>query len=327
VLCSAKPVSLLPLQIMKITPHTLANVAALLNAEFAGSANLSVTGLNEVHMVEPGDLMFVDHPKYYDKALSSAATTILINKKVDCPEGKGLIFCDEPFTAFNQLVRHFQPLNYSLKPVSDTALVGEGTVLHPGVYIGNNVTVGSNCVLMPGVVLYDNVVIGNDVIIHAGAIIGGHAFYYKKRADHFEKLQTCGRVVIHDNVEIGAGCTIDAGVTGDTVIGRHTKLDNQVHIGHDTVIGEMCLLAAQVGIAGVCHIGNRVTLWGQVGVASDLVIGDGAVIMAQSGVAKDIPEGSVQFGSPCDDSRQRLREMASVRQLPGWIEKFRKSGL
>lgn len=312
---------------MKITPHTLANIAALLQAKFAGAPDHVVTGLNEVHMVEHGDLMFVDHPKYYDKALSSAATTILINKEVDCPPGKGLLFCDEPFTAFNTLVRHFQPLSYSLKPVSDTAVVGEGTVLHPNVYLGNHVTIGRNCVLMPGVVLYDNVHLGDNVIVHSGAVLGGHAFYYKKRADHFEKLQTCGRVIIHDHVEIGACCTIDAGVTGDTVIGRHTKLDNHVHIGHDTLIGEMCLLAAQVGIAGVCRIGNRVTLWGQVGIASDIVINDGAVIMAQSGVSKDIPEGAVQFGSPSDDFRKRMREMAALRQLPDLIDKVRKAGL
>lgn len=310
---------------MKITPHKLAEIAKILNAQFAGSPDLAVTGLNEVHMVEPGDLMFVDHPKYYDKALKSAATTILINKQVECPPGKGLIFCDEPFTAFNQLVLHFRPLSHSLKPISDTAVVGENTVIHPNVYIGNHVTIGRNCVLMPGVVLYDHVHIGDHVIVHSGSVIGGHAFYYKKRSDHFEKLLTCGRVIIHDHVEIGACCTIDAGVTGDTIIGKQTKLDNQVHIGHDTIIGEMCLMAAQVGIAGVCKIGNRVTIWGQVGIASDLEIGDGAVLLAQSGITKDIAPGSIQFGSPSDESRQRLREMAALRQLPEFIIELRKS--
>jgi UDP-3-O-[3-hydroxymyristoyl] glucosamine N-acyltransferase len=308
---------------MQIKPHTLSEIAALLQSKFTGSPDLSVTGLNEVHMVEPGDLMFVDHPKYYDKALKSAATTILINKEVDCPPGKGLIFCEEPFTAFNQLIKYFSPQVRSLKPVSDTAVIGENTVIHPNVYIGNQVTIGKNSVLMPGVVLYDYVHIGDHVTIHAGAVLGSHAFYYKKRADQFEKLITCGRVIIHDHVEIGACCTIDAGVTGDTVIGKHTKLDNQVHIGHDTIIGEMCLLAAQVGVAGVCKIGNRVTIWGQVGIASDLEIGDGAVIMAQSGISKDVAPGSVQFGSPSDDSRQRLREMAALRQLPELMAQLR----
>ena len=312
--------------VMKITPHKLADIAAVIGAKFAGKPEHVVTGLNEVHRVEQGDLMFVDHPKYYDKALQSAATTILINKEVDCPPGKALIFSDDPFRDYNKLVRHFLPLNYSLKPVSDTAVVGEGTVIHPNVYIGNNVTVGKNCVLMPGVVIYDHCVIGNNVRIHANAVIGGDAFYYKRRETFFDKMITCGRVVIHDDVEIGACCTIDKGVSADTVIGKGTKMDNHVHIGHDSVVGEMCLFAAQVGIAGVVTVGNRVTLWGQVGVPSDLVIGDGAVVLGQSGLTKDIEGGKTYFGSPADESRQKFRELAALRQLPDVLAGLKKSG-
>lgn len=307
---------------MKITPHKLSDIAAILNAEFSGDPNHVVTGLNEVHCVEQGDLMFVDHPKYYDKALQSAATTVLINKKVDCPAGKALIFHDEPFTAYNILVRHFQPLSYSLKPVSDSAVVGEGTVLHPNVYLGNNVTVGRNCVLYPGVVIYDNCHLGDNVLIHANTVIGAEAFYFKRRPTHFEKLETCGRVIIHNDVEIGACCTIDRGVSGDTVIGRGTRLDNQIHIGHDTTVGEMCLFAAQVGIAGVTKIGNNVTLWGQVAINSAIEIGDGAVILAQSGVGSSVEPGKRYFGSPADDARVKFRELAALRQLPGLLSKL-----
>ncbi|HLG02108.1 MAG TPA: LpxD N-terminal domain-containing protein, partial [Bacteroidia bacterium] len=230
---------------MKITPYKLADIAAIINAKFSGPADHVVTGLNEVHRVEAGDLMFVDHPKYYEKALKSASTTILINKEVERPEGKALIFSDDPFRDYNRLVMHFQPLNWSLQPVSETAVVGKGTVLHPHVYIGNNVTIGMNCILMPGVVIYDNCVIGNNVRIHANSVIGSDAFYYKRRPEGFDKLISCGRVVIHDDVELGACVTIDRGVSADTIIGRGTKMDNHVHIGHDTVIGEMCLFAAQ----------------------------------------------------------------------------------
>ncbi len=309
---------------MRITPHTLADIAAIIGAEYSGPADHVVTGLNEVHCVEKGDLMFVDHPKYYDKALKSAASTVIINKKVDCPEGKGLIFHDEPFTAYNQLVRHFKPLVFSLKPVSDTAMVGEGTVLHPNVYIGNRVTIGRNCIIYPGVVIYDDCIIGDNVVIHANTVIGGEAFYYKKRATHFEKLQTCGRVIIHNNVEIGAACTIDRGVSGDTIIGRGTLLDNQVHVGHDTVIGEMCLFAAQVGIAGVVRIGNRVTCWGQVGISSDIEIQDGAIILAQSGVGKTAEAGKRYLGSPADEAFAKFREIAAIRQLPELLAKLKK---
>jgi UDP-3-O-[3-hydroxymyristoyl] glucosamine N-acyltransferase len=309
---------------VKITPHKLSDVAAIIGAKFSGPADHVVTGLNEVHRVEPGDLMFVDHPKYYDKALQSAATTILINKEVTCPEGKALIFSEDPFTDYNRLVKHFQPLNYSLKPVSDSAVVGEGTVIHPNVYLGNNVTVGTNCVLMPGVVIYDNCVIGNNVRIHANSVIGGDAFYYKRRPEMFDKMITCGRVVIHDDVEIGACVTIDRGVSADTIIGRGTKMDNQVHIGHDTIIGEMCLFAAQVGIAGVVRVGNRVTLWGQVGVPSDIHIGDGAVVLGQSGVMGSIEGGKTYFGSPAEESRAKFREISALRQLPEFLAAQRK---
>lgn len=309
---------------MKITPHKLPDIAKIIGAKFSGATDHVITGLNEVHRVERGDLMFVDHPKYYDKALQSAATTILINKEVECPEGKALIFSDDPFRDYNKLVLHFQPVSYSLKPVSDSAVVGEGTVLHPNVYIGKNVTIGKDCVLFPGVVVYDNCVIGNNVRIHANTVIGGDAFYYKRRAEKFDKMITCGRVVIHDDVEIGANCTIDRGVSADTIIGRGTKIDNLVQIGHDTVVGEMCLFASQVGIAGVVRVGNRVTLWGQVGVPSDLEIGDGAVVLGQTGLTQSIDGGKTYFGSPAGESRQKFRELAALRQLPDLLNEFGK---
>lgn len=308
---------------MKIHAHSLKDIATILGLEYSGKEDHLITGLNEVHMVEAGDLMFVDHPKYYDKALSSAATTIIINKKVDCPEGKALLFADEPFTAYNRLVQHFKPLSYSNKPVSDTAVVGMNTVVMPGVYIGNRVVIGDDCVIHPNVTLYDDTVIGDNVTIHAGTVIGADAFYYKKRVDHFEKLISCGRVIIEDDVEIGALCTIDKGVSGDTIIGKGSKIDNQVHIGHDTVVAEMCLFAAQVGIAGVVKVGSKVTLWGQVGVASDLEIGDGAVVMAQSGLHKSVDGNKSYFGSPAGEAKEKMKELALVKRIPDILEKLK----
>jgi UDP-3-O-[3-hydroxymyristoyl] glucosamine N-acyltransferase len=308
---------------MKIK-STLKSLADILGAEFVGNPDLPVTGLNEIHVVEEGDMLFVDHPKYYDKALNSKATSILINKKVDCPEGKGLIIVDEPFTSFNILVRHFQPLTYCRQNVSSSATIGENTIIMPGCFIGNHVQIGEDCIIHPNVVVYDHCIIGNGVTIHANTVIGADAFYFKKRKDNFEKLQSCGRVILQDGVEIGASCTIDRGVTGDTQIGKNSKLDNHVHIGHDTVIGEMWLLAAQVGVAGVVTIKNRVTLWGQVGVASDLVINDDVVVYAQSGVGNDLESGKAYFGSPCRDAREVYKEMILVKQLPQLINRIKK---
>ncbi|CAN5316647.1 UDP-3-O-(3-hydroxymyristoyl)glucosamine N-acyltransferase [soil metagenome] len=302
--------------------HTLKDIAALISCEFECDANHTITGLNEIHMVEAGDIVFVDHPKYYDKALLSKATTIIINKKVDCPEGKALLISEDPFRDYNKLVRHFQPLNYSLKQISETAKVGKTTVVMPGVYLGSNVTIGENCVIHPNVVIYDNCHIGNNVIIHANTVIGADAFYYKKRADYFDKMISCGRVIIEDDVEIGATCTIDKGVSGDTKIGAGTKIDNHVQIGHDTQVGKMCLMAAHVAVAGVVVIEDGVTLWGQAGVRSDVKLGKGSTLLAQSGLGEDIPAGKTYFGSPASEARAKMKELAALKMLPELIKKI-----
>ncbi|MEW6467900.1 MAG: UDP-3-O-(3-hydroxymyristoyl)glucosamine N-acyltransferase [Bacteroidota bacterium] len=304
------------------SPIKLKDIASLIGCRFDGNADHLVLGLNEINKVEPGDLVFVDHPKYYDKALRSAATTILINKKVDCPEGKALIISEDPFSDYNRLVRHFYKEVYSLRHISDSARIGEDTVIHPGVYIGNRVTIGRNCVIYPNVVLYDNCTIGDNVIIHAGTVIGAHAFYYKKRADRHDKLLSCGGVVIENNVEIGALCTIDKGVSGNTVIGEGTKIDNQVQIGHDTVVGKMCLFASQVGISGAVVIEDNVTLWGQVGVPSKLRIGQGAVVLGQSGLTSSLEGNNTYFGSPAGDSREKMKELIALKKLPFIIQKL-----
>ncbi len=302
--------------------YTLKDIAAIINCEFEGNANHIITGLNEIHMVEAGDIVFVDHPKYYDKALQSKATTILIDKKVACPAGKALLISKDPFRDYNKLVLHFQPISYSVKQISETATVGKTSILMPGVYLGNNVTIGENCVIHSNVVIYDNCHIGNNVIIHANTVIGADAFYYKKRVNYFDKMISCGRVIIEDDVEIGALCTIDKGVSGDTKIGAGTKIDNHVQIAHDTVIGKMCLIAAHVAVAGVVVIEDGVTLWGQAGVRSDVRIGKGAVLLAQSGLGEDIPEGKTYFGSPASEARGKMKEIAALKMLPDLIKKL-----
>ena len=288
-----------------------------------GDGNLFVGGINEIHRVENGDITFVDLPKYYDKALQSAASFVIINKEVEIPKGKALLFHADPFSVYVSIVKHFRPFQPSNKSISSSATVGEGTVLQPGVFVGNHVRIGKNCVIHSNVSIYNYTEIGDNVIIHANAVIGSDAFYYKRRLDHYEKMFSCGRVIIHDDVEIGACCTIDKGVSSDTIIGKGTKLDNHVHVGHDTVIGKNCLFAAGVGIAGVVTIEDEVILWGQVGVNKDLVIGKGAVVLAQSGIAKSLEGGKTYFGSPVQEAREKMKEMAMVKRLPEIFEKLR----
>src|ERR1043165_917189 len=171
---------------MQIKPTSLKEIASIINSKYIGADDHMITGFNEIHRVSKGDVVFVDHPKYYDKALNSAATTIIINKEVGCPTGKALIIHNEPFTAFNQLTLHFQPKNYSKENTSSSAKIGKNPTIMPGVFIGNNVTIGDNVILHPNVVIYDHSIIGNNVQIHAGAVIGSDSFYFKDRKNSFE---------------------------------------------------------------------------------------------------------------------------------------------
>ena len=295
--------------------YTLKEIAQITNTEFIGDQNFPVKGINEIHVVEEGDVVFVDHPKYYDKALNSAATIVLINKTVECPKGKALLISDDPFRDFNKLSNYFKPFRKASNSISKSAIIGQNTIIQPNAFIGNNVVIGENCIIHPNVIIYDNCVIGNNVTIHAGSILGADAFYYKNRSTGFDKLISCGRVVIEDNVDIGALCTIDKGVTGDTNIGAGTKMDNQIQVGHDTVIGKKCLIASQTGIAGCCIIEDEVTIWGQVGTNSGITIGKGAVILGQTGVTKSVKGGKSYFGTPITESRQKLKELATLRRL------------
>lgn len=304
------------------TPQTLKQIADLLQIAYVGDDNFQVLGLNEIHVVEPGDIVFVDHPKYYDKALRSKATIVMINKEVPCPDGKALLITEEPFRDFNRLTAHFRPFERASASISPSARIGKNTIIQPNVFIGNNVRIGNDCLIHPNVVIYDNCVVGNGVQIHAGTVLGSDAFYYKNRPEGFDKLLSGGRVVIEDHVEIGALCTIDKGVTGDTTIKEGSKLDNQVQVGHDTVIGKKCLIASQTGIAGCVVIEDEVTLWGQVGVTSAATIGKNAVVLAQTGVSKSLAGGKTYFGSPVEEAREKLKQLANVKQIPNILKQI-----
>jgi len=306
------------------TPQTLEEIAKIIDCDYIGNAEFPVLGMNEIHVVQPGDIVFVDHPKYYDKALLSKATIVLINKEVDCPEGKALLISKDPFRDFNKLTQHFRPFVSASSAIANTAIIGENTVIQPNVFVGNKVKIGNNCIIHSNVSIYDNTVIGNNVIIHAGTVIGSDAFYYKNRPEKFDKLLSGGNVVIEDNVDIGALCSIDKGVSDSTRIGEGTKLDNQVHIGHDTVLGIRCLVASQVGISGCVVIEDFVTIWGQVGITSGIVIGEKAIISAQSGVSKSLAGHKSYFGTPADDFRKKYKEIASIRRIPEILEKIEK---
>ena len=307
------------------SPVSLSWLSEFLDAKLIGNTGASATGINEIHKVETGDLVFVDHPKYYQKCLQSAASFIIINQEVECPPQKALLIVEQPFEAYQKIVKHFRPFEGAVQSISPNASIGKTSYLYPGVFVGNHVQIGERCMIHPHVVIMDHCVIGDDVVIQAATVIGSDAFYYntnKKRESWYKRMLSCGRVVIEDDVEIGAGCTIDRGVSGDTVIGRGSRLDNMIHIGHDTVLGKNCLLAAQVGIAGAVEIGNGVILWGQVGVSKTLSIGDNVVVFAQSGVGGSIDANKIYFGSPAEEASLKKRELVWIKRIPELWQKM-----
>jgi UDP-3-O-[3-hydroxymyristoyl] glucosamine N-acyltransferase len=303
-------------------PLTLTEIAGMIQAKPVGDPDFAVTGINEIHMVEAGDLTFVDHPKYYAKALNSNATTILINKEVDCPPGKALLISTKPFDDYVSLARRFRPFEISSLNVSPSAEIGEGTVIQPGAFVGNHVKIGRNCIIHANASIYDHTVIGDDVIIHSGAVIGADAYYFQKRPEGYKKLESCGRVVIGNRVEIGALSSIDKGVSGDTTISDGTKFDNHVQVGHDTYIGQNCLIGAFCAIAGVTRIEDDVILWASVLVNKDLVIGKGAILLAGSATGKSLEGGKTYWGAPAIEARKKWREVAALKALPDLLSKL-----
>jgi len=304
-------------------PIALKEIAGFIGATFAGDAMFPVSGINEIHMVSAGDITFVDHPKYYTKALTSEASIIIINQEVECPEGKALLFHSDPFAAYTSLVRRFMPFVASSSAISPTANIGEGTIIQPGAFVGNDVKIGKNCIIHANVSIYDHTIIGDNVVIHSNTVLGADAYYFQRKPEGYRKLESCGKVVISDNVEIGALCSIDRGVSGDTFVGKGTKFDNHVQVGHDTTIGANCLIGAHTAIAGVTRIEDDVLIWAKVAINKDLVIGKGAVILATSAVDKSLEGGVTYFGIPAVEARTRWKELAMLRKLPEIYSKLK----
>ncbi len=305
-------------------PIPVTEIAKKINAEILGNKKLEATGINEIHQVEDGDISFVDVEKYYNKALKSAATVILIDKKTACPDGKALLVCKDPFQVFNDLVTEYRPFKPLLHPIAPTARIHPEAVIEAGAVIGNHVVIGKKAHIQANAVIGDYTIIGENSVIQSGCVIGSDAFYFKRTDAGYTKWRSGGRVVIGNDVEIGAGCTICKGVTADTVIGDGTKMDCQIQVGHDVKIGKNCLIAAQVGIAGNTKIGDWVTLYGQVGIAQNLTIGDKAIVGAKSGVSKDLEGGKLYFGYPAAEARTTYREMAALRHLPEFFALYYK---
>ena len=307
-------------------PVNISEIAALINAKVVGDNIGQAKGINELNKVEPGDLAFVDHPKYYDKSVNSNATFIIINKEVAVPVGKALLITDNPFEAYCKIIAHYRPFAKANDAINSNR-IGEGTYIFPTAFIGNNVTIGSNCIIHPHVTIMDHCTIGNNVVIQAGTVIGSDAFYYntkKEREIWYKKMPSGGTVIIEDDVEIGANCTIDRGVTHDTRLGKGTRFDNLIHVGHDTVFGKNCLVAANVVVAGCVTVEDGVTIWGGCIINKTLTIGANAVLLGRTGVGGDLEGNKTYWGAPAQEASAVKREMIWVKRIPQLWEKVMK---
>jgi len=297
------------------TPITASDLATQLGAQLVGEGSIRITGANEIHHARQGDLCFVDHPKYYTSTLASAASVILIDKLVECPPGKALLIHPAPFAAYNSVIWGARPQVQWPTGVAKTARVGTGTHIAPTAVVGENAVIGEYCHLGPNCVIGDGCVLGDRVTVSSGAVLGGEAFYFKRTDEGLIPWRSGGSVLLEDDVFVGPCCTISRGVSSTTVIGRGSKLDAQVQIGHDCKIGQHVQMAAQVGVAGNCVIGDWSILQGQAGIAQNVTMGPHTVIMAQSGAGRDLEGGKSWFGSPVQEARKAFRDMVLLRRL------------
>jgi UDP-3-O-[3-hydroxymyristoyl] glucosamine N-acyltransferase len=317
----------------------LKDLALSLGCVLRGSGEVEVHRVSGIEEAGPGDLTFLANPRYALKLGTTGASAVILSPEVECPLPS--LLCPNPYLAYARAAallhppeRH-EPGTHPSAFVDASAKLGEGVHVGPHAVVGPGVRVGARSVLHAGVVLYREVAIGEDCVLHSGvsvrercrlgnrvvvqngAVIGGDGFgFAKDEAGRYQKIPQVGIVVIEDDVEIGALTAIDRAAMRETRIGRGTKIDNLVQIGHSVTVGEDTILAGQVGIAGSSKIGSRVTLAGQVGVAGHLTIGDGATATAQTGIPNSVEPGALVSGYPAIENRQWLKASAAFVKLP-----------
>jgi UDP-3-O-[3-hydroxymyristoyl] glucosamine N-acyltransferase len=320
--------------------------------DVVGNPEVVVSGVASLESAGPGDLVYVESAKYAGALPSTRASAAILPEGIEPPAGMAAIRVRQPALAIAEALDILCPVEPSVIGISPQAAIGDdvklgegvaigphacvgdhvrigrGSAIHPGATVGRGSVVGEDCVLHAGVHIYDGVTIGNRVIIHAGAVIGADGFGYIQEnvsatgapADEpirHRKVRQIGRVVIEDDVEIGANTTIDRAALDVTRIGRGSKIDNLVQIGHNCRLGRHCIIVGQAGLSGSCVLGDYATIAGQAGLAGHLTVGARAVVGAQAGVTKDVPEGTYVLGSPAiEDFRAAKRALSLIESLP-----------
>lgn len=327
---------------------TTEEIAILLQGNVIGDKSKVITGFNGINEAGPGDLTFLSNPKYISALKTTKAAAVLVGRDV-IAEGMTLIRVDNPSLAFaiamDACLEKFRPAftgvhstavmgknvilgkDVSLGPyaiIEDDVTVGDNTVIMGGCYIGKGTTIGGNCLLYANVTVREHVSIGDRVAVHSGAVIGSDGFGYEQVDGKHVKIPQAGTVVIEDDVEIGANVTIDRARFDKTLIGRGTKIDNLVQIGHNVIIGENCIIIAQAAVAGSARVGKGVILAGQSGLAGHLTVGEYAVVAAQAGVTKSVPPRMMVSGYPAKPHDHAQKVNACVQRLPHYVDTIRK---
>jgi UDP-3-O-[3-hydroxymyristoyl] glucosamine N-acyltransferase len=327
---------------------TLGELADLVGGVVVGDPSTRITGLNGIREAVPGDITFLSNPRYA-RYLETTRASAVIMKGTDAPSPRNVLDAPEPYAAFLKVLEFFAGSQPRTQPgvhptavlgrnlelgsditvgpyvvLEDNAQVGDRSVLMAGVFIGESVRIGRDCVVHPHAVVREKSRVGDRVILHSGAVIGDDGFGFVPHGDGYRKIPHIGRVVLEDDVEVGANTTIDRATVGETRIGRGTRIDNLVQIAHNVTVGENSILCGQVGISGSTEVGSGVTLAGQVGIVGHVSIGDGVKVGAQGGVTKSIDAGQEVSGYPALPHALARRIYASMRQLPEALQKLRE---
>ncbi len=313
-----------------VQSRTLQQLAADIGAEVVGDGSTAVSSVNTLEAARPGQLSFLSNPKYEKQLATTQASGVIVGTTVTS-ERVTLLRAKDPYLAHQKAVvllhgyrKHPFTGIHPKAHVDPTAEIGENTIIYPGVFVGPGVVIGKDCILYPNVVVYDRCVIGDRVILHAGAVIGADGYGYATSGGVHHKIPQVGNVVLEDDVEVGANSTIDRAALGSTLIGRGTKIDNQVALGHNVKTGPGCLIVAQAGVAGSTTLGHHVVLGGQVGVAGHLDIGDQVMAAAQCGIIGSIEAKEMLLGSPSMPISQARRVYAIFRELPKLVSRVRQ---
>ncbi len=326
----------------------ISEIARLVNGTVRGAADVEIMGVAPIESAHASDLTFLANPKYVKFLKDTKASAVLV------PQGEWespatLVFVEDPYFAFTQVLQQIFPLALDQpKGVHPTAVLGEGVVLGKGVsigafvvledqahigdgttifphtFVGRNSRIGEKCTIYPNVSIRDRIQIGSRVIIHSGAVIGSDGFGFAPKNGIYHKIPQIGRVIIEDDVEIGANCTIDRAALGETRLSKGVKLDNLIQIAHNVTVGEHTVIAAQSGISGSTKIGNHVMIAGQVGFVGHITVGNGSMFGAQAGVTKSVPENVVFSGYPAREHRSQLKIEASMQKLPELVKRVRE---